>query len=150
MPHIGNFPVPAYPKPLALAPPEFVPRYDTNDWEIEVPILKNRAVLTEQYFRAPVNLPQGATITKVTLYGYRSTALSTLDLGLYRSDRAGSQEEMARCIADWTDEYGSISDESITYPTIDNVNYEYGFQLQVDPDAAVDDCTFTGVVIEWT
>ena len=150
MPHIGNFPSVGYPSPLSIGPSAFVPRVDTQDWFVDVHRLRNSVTLEAQSFRGPLILPHGVTITKLTLYGYRDVAGAELTIGLYRGNLAISQQQMAIITADWTDGWGSKSTTAITYPVIDNNNYTYGFQLNIDPQAIVEDLMFSGVIVDWT
>ena len=149
MPHIGNFPIIYFPKPLAIPPPAFVPNLDTQDWEITQAYVRNRAVLTQQVYVAPVYLPDGATVTKLTLYGGRVDVDAVMQLWLRRSNRQMGLETMATVLADWTTGYSSGYDDTIDYAVIDNENYDYSLELILDPNDAVEDVTFTGALIDW-
>ena len=149
MAHIGNFPLPAYPKPLAINPAAFVPRVDTYDWERAPEYLRNRTVLDAQNFYAPVDLPQGATITKLTLYAYRDEGLAFILVELWRADHDGITLKMAEAMADWTDGNGSVSDETVLSPVVDNENYQYSVMVGIDPNAAVAEVQLRKVQIDW-
>ena len=149
MPNVGNFPVPAYPKPLAIPPSAFVPRNDTYDWEIIPAYVHNRTILTLTEFNAPVTLPQGARVKKLTLYGYRDDALATMALTLFHNDREGVETIMAAVTADWETGYSSGEDATIADPEIDNETRNYSLRLQLDPNDGVSDVQFTGAIIEW-
>ena len=136
--------------PLSIPHTAFVPAADTYDWESHEHCLKNRTTLEAQTFCAPVILPDGVSINKFTLYGYRTAAPSILSLTLLRYDRAGGSATMGNTIAGWSDGYGSAYTYEISYHTIDNVNYSYVLMLIIDPDASVDDVQFTGAKIEFT
>lgn len=154
LPSEGADPIPVsgllYPSPLSISPAAFTPIFDTYDWYITQHTVKNRAGLVIQYYAAPVNLPHGVTVTKVTLYGYRDDNLSTMALTLYQTDRETNRPSMAGIIADWIDGYGSKYDDTINLAVIDNENYSYGFLLILTPNDAVEDCYFTGAKIEFT
>ena len=150
MPHVGNFPERGYPKPLAMGPEHFGPLNDTYQFFRDATVLRNSTVLTIQNFYAPVVLPQGAKVQKVTLYGYRDDALATLGLRMYRSDRVGNMLIMADMSADWTDGYGSIEDTTIDYDTIDNETYTYDLMVSLSPNDDVNDVRYTAGVIEWS
>ena len=137
-------------KIVSVPPHDFVPLDDTLDYTCDDIDLRNRTTLTEQSFHAPVFLPHGATVTKLTLYGYRSTAGSILGLGLRRVAHPVAQENMAYVGADWTDGEGSGYDDTVDYAVIDNENYYYHLLLTIDPDASVDDCYFYNAKIEWS
>ena len=149
MPHIGNFPERGFPKPLSISPGGFVPDEDTYDWDITGLRIRNAAALTLQNYSAQVSLPQGATVTKLILYGYRDDDAATLSLKLQRADRVGGATLMAQVVADWTTPYDSGYDDTISSPVIDNENYCYHLIVDIDPNDAVSDVEFTGAVIEW-
>ena len=149
MPHIGNFPLPAFPSPLSIPTTAFVPSLHTYDWTINGMYVRNGTTLTSQTFWAPVYLPHKATALKLTLYGQRTTVGSELTLYFRRSPRAGADDIIAQVTADWSDGYGSISVDITTYGVIDNENYMYCVSVNIDPDASVLDCQLTGAVIEW-
>lgn len=149
MPHVGYFPVTGYPKPLSIPSSAFNPQNDTDDYENELLSLRRRASLTGAFFWAPVHLPHNAVVNRMTLYGYRATAGSTLSARLYRSNRNGTQSPMATVTADWTGVWSSGFTETIDYPKIDNVNCTYAVRVNLDPDAAVSDCALAGIKIDW-
>ena len=171
MPHIGNFPPKAedflhnelsgigpndhhtppkeYPKPLSIPPTDFVSQLDSQDWQIDPVGLRNRVATVVQYFRAPVHLPHGAVVTKLTLYGYRLAAGDLITLTLDRNDRVGNAVALATLSADWTGGYGSKYDDTIEYATIDNENYDYSLTTTISPDTSADDVRLTGVLIDW-
>jgi len=136
--------------PLSIPPSAFVPGVDTYDWSICQKWVKNRTTLTVQNFFTSLYLPQGAVVTKCTMYGYKAQAGGILLLNLWRADRVGGDSIMCNFSANWTDGYGSREENSIDYATIDNENYGYSIVISINPDAAVDDTFSTGVVIEFT
>ena len=149
MPHVGNFPIIYFPKPLSIGPPAFVPGLDTYDYEVAGEYLRNQTSLTEQKFLAPVVLPDGVTISKVTLFGYRLDALASLGLRLVHHDRADSTVEMCSLSADWSDGYGSVETPTITDPVIDNENRDYFLSVKIDPNDDVMEVRFNGALIDW-
>ena len=150
MPHIGNFPYGIFPKPLSIGPSAFVPETDTQDWLIRGTYIQNRAALGLQEFSAAVYLPQGARVTKLTLYGYRDDGLAQLLLQLARSSSAGVVTDMASVEADWTTGDSSGYDDTITDPVIDNENYSYHLVVTLTPNDAVNDIRFRRAQIDWT
>ena len=149
MPHIGNFPERGCPKPLAIPPPAFVPGDDAYDWKIFPTWVQNRSALTLTEFYAPVFLPQGVTVKKLTLYGYRDDAAATMTLALFHNDREGIQTSMVLVTADWETGYSSREQTTIADAKIDNENRNYSLRLQLDPNDAVGDVKFTGALIDW-
>jgi len=150
MPHIGNFPERGHPRPLAIPPAIFVPEEDVFDYRCYTSGLRNGTTLTLQTFFGPVFLPHRATVTKLTLLGYRTTGGSTLRLELLKAPPGLGPTCMVWVAADWTDGYGSKSSTMIMEAVIDNENYCYGLMLEIDPDAVVTDCIFTAAIIEWS
>ena len=150
MPHVGNFPAPGYPKPLSIGSGAFVSQNDTYDWFIDSLTLRNRTALVSQFFNAPVFLPQGAVVTKLTFFGFRDDALSTIALQLQRRKIGEAEEVMGIVTADWTGGEGSGYDDTIDYAKIDNENYAYWLLLTVIPNDVVTDCIFRWATIHWT
>jgi hypothetical protein len=79
------------------------PERDTYDWISNGVFLRNRAALTAQNFHFSPVFPHGVTITKLTLYGYRDDALSSMQLFLYRINRVAGPTEMASITSNWSD-----------------------------------------------
>ena len=150
MPHIGNFPAVGFPRPLSIGPTAFQPAYDTQDWDLTEKWLKNRTSLSIQYFHAPVILPHGARVRKLTLNAYREDALATVSLYLYRFNKIDSRADMAQVIADWTTGHSSGYDDTISYDVIDNENYAYSLYIVIDPNDAVEDVYFECATIDWS
>jgi len=134
---------------ISIPPAAFVPSADTYDWTLTIGYLKNRTVTTIQHFYAPVILPHGVTVTKLTLFGYRDDALSEFMAVLERTDRETNSNSLATVIADWTDGLNSKYDNSISNATIDNANYNYTLTLAINPNDDVGDVYFTGALIEF-
>ena len=149
MPHIGYFPVPAFPKPLVIGHPNVLPMDDTEDWSCSEPFLRKNAILAGTAYYAPVILPQGARVTKLTLYAFRDDALATLELTMKRVDNVGTVVIMATVNATWTDGAGSGYDDSIDDDVIDNENYSYLLRLVLTPNDSVTDVRFYRGVIDW-
>ena len=149
MPHIGNFPERGCPKPLSIPPTAFVPRYDTQSWEILYDRITNNTNLLVQQFCAPVFLPHRARVTKLTLYGFKNVETGYITLQLIRDDREGTSGIMATCsITAWTG-FQAIEITDILDPEIDNENYQYSLQVEIDPDAIATDNYFVGAKIDW-
>ena len=149
MPHIGNFPPVGYPNPLSIHPSAFLAREDTNDWVIDPFALENRITVAAQVFWAPVSLPHGVTVEKLTLSAFLNTVSDQVTLRLYRNDRVGNENLMAEVIITLTTGWSSASDDTIDYPGIDNENYNYALELTLTPDFAPGDAKLAGAVIDW-
>ena len=149
MPHVGNFPYGIFPKPLSIHPAAFVPQDQTFEWLITNTGLTNNTVLTTQYFRAPVYLPHGARVTKLTLLGYRDDELATMRLQLYQLTNAQTTTIMATVNADWTTGISSGYDDTIVQAVIDNELYSYVLEIQLDPNDDALDVQFIIARIDW-
>ncbi|MBA7495770.1 hypothetical protein ES702_06359 [subsurface metagenome] len=147
MPNRGYFPPRL--SPLSISPAAFGPYLDTYDYMIGYDQLRNATSLELQSFVAPLILPDGVTVTKMTLYGNREDALAEMSISLYRFTEGVAAGQMAVVIADWTSGYSSGYTETIANPTIDNANYGYGFNLQLDPNDDVTEVNFRRVKIEF-
>ena len=149
MPHIGNFPVPAFPRPLSIGPSAFIPSQDTYDWDITQLRIQNRTSLNNQIYFAPVYLPHKAKVTKLTLYGYRDDELSVFGIQLLRLQVPAGSDIMAMVGGYWTNGNNSGSEDTIAYSVIDNVNCHYAIFMNLNPNDDVLDCKFQRVVIDW-
>lgn len=149
MPHIGYFPPVGFPKPLVIPPSAFLAGQDTEDWDVNANQLGNSVVTSAQYFWAPVLLPHGATVTKLTLYGYLASAANQVTLRLYRGDRTFNTITMAEVVITFAPGYQSAYDDTINSPVVDNLNYNYGLYVELDPDAAPGDALICGALIDW-
>ena len=149
MPNIGSFPEVGYPKPFILGGANFIPEQQTYDWLITGSDLRNDTSLTPQHFHTNYLLPNGVTVNKITLYGFRNDALAEMTVRFYRFSRDGTTELMCDVIADWTDGDGSLEQSTINYPVIDNENYAYAIRVTMDPNDATSDIKFRFLRIDW-
>jgi hypothetical protein len=79
---------------------------------------------------ASVQLPQGVTITNVTVYWYDSVS-SDIIWNLWRTIGDTSAYVMAGAFSNSSSGYGSNVDTTITYPSIDNSQYSYLFYVSL-------------------
>lgn len=150
MPHIGYFPVKQL-KPFTIYGAAFVPATSADDWGQGDVYLKNLTTVGWQIFYAAVYLPQGARVTKVTLYGYRDDPLASMILQMNRiSNGGGVANLMAEITADWTGGDGSGFDDTIDEPVIDNENNAYQLSLELTPNADVTEVQFNQAKIDWS
>lgn len=136
-------------KPIMVAPAAFQPRYDTYDYDVTYVALHNRTSLTVQGYVAPVYLPHGKTVSELKLYGFRDDGSAAMYLALIRSNMAGGNVTIADVSADWTNDYGSHEDQSITSGLINNDTYNYALYLELNPNNNVNDVQFTGAKISF-
>jgi len=95
-----------------------------------------------------VFFPNGATITKLTLYGFRNDANATMTLALVRNDRENAVSTLASITADWTTDYSSGEDTTISNAIVDNATYDYALRLSLNPNDSTGDIWLTGATIE--
>lgn len=138
-----------YPSPISIHPSAFLPERDTVDYQRTPANLWKLTTLGSAMFYAPVILPHGSTITKLTLFGYRDDSEAYLDLYLGRITNAGSNYEMALISADWTNGSGSGYDDTILYSTIDNSSYSYYLKCVINPNDHVDDVILISAQIDF-
>jgi len=136
--------------PISVPAPAFTVTRDTYQWTLNDSYLQNRVLISSQYYYAPLYFPNGVTVTKLTLYGYRDDPSSSLRLRLRRIDRIGGASDMALVISNWVDGVNNQETATITNPTIDNVNYAYGLRMEIHPNDYCLDCYFYSAVIDFT
>ena len=136
--------------PFSIPPAAINPCNHDTDFTRGLYDLRLVTALTAKAFLAPVILPPGVTVTKLTCYGYRDDASADLLFRLHRSNRFGAHIEMAAVDADWTSGYSSKFDAIINNPIIDNANYDYHLYVHLDPNDNVLDVRFSGAKIEFT
>ena len=149
MPHIGYFPVPAYPKPLVLPPAAFVVASSTNDYSCTDVELRNLMATDQQLFRAPVLLPQGARITKMVLRGFRDPDAGFLKIELVRTHHDGSSGPIATVVADWITGWWMGDTTDITTLVVDNNLYFYHLLLYLDPSVIATDVRLRRGEVHW-
>ncbi len=79
---------------------------------------------TSDFYFAPVQLPHGATVTKLTFYWFDTTS-ATGSATLRRSPHDGSYSIMAGALTSGSAGNGSSYDGAIDFATIDNTSYAY-------------------------
>lgn len=136
--------------PIAIPAGHFMPTYDTDDWTRDATGLRNRSTLNLQHFYTPIYFPDGVTVSKLTLYGYRNDADAIMYLYLYRLDHTSTSTAMANVIADWTSGNSSGYDDSISNATIDNDTYSYYLRVDLDPNDNVADVKFISAEVAFS
>jgi len=136
--------------PLSVPPSTFLPGRSDYDWLCDERKLRNLTALTTQYYHAPVFFPDGVTVSRLTLYGYRTDADAIMQIFLFRADRAGVSVAMSNVLADWITGYSSGYNDTIVNPVIDNADCTYSLRVTLDPDANVLDVQFTGAKVTFT
>lgn len=139
-----------YASPISIHPSAFIPEDDTEDYTSKESSLLRRSSLDSFDSYAPVILPNGATITKLTLYAHRSDGSASLGINLYRCNDAGTKSQMANVQVDWEDGNGSRYDDSITNPVVDNSSFSYVITLTINPNSDVLDVRLRRVQIDFT
>jgi hypothetical protein len=99
------------------------------------------------FYLAPVQLPHGATVTKMTFYWWDYSTPNNGLCSLYRINLAGSEDQMANALTSGDAGASTSSEDTIiNYAKVDNSQYAYYLWLHL-PDSAV---KAHGVVIEYT
>ena len=86
---------------------------------------------------------------KVELLCYRDDGASLLGFWMFRKTGSGSGVIIAEIQVARTDGYGVDVDDTITLPVIDNENYYYCVEINLDPNDDPMDCYVHGVKIYW-
>lgn len=118
--------------------------YDSKRYSNEGYGVKPTCPGGELDFTAPVNLPHGAVVKKVTYYWSDGDQLNST-LKLYRNNHDLTKSEMASVSSSGQGGNGSSADATIGYATIDNSTCSYYLSLY-SPCQVVS----LGVVIEYT
>jgi hypothetical protein len=103
---------------------------------------------TSDNFVAPVQLPQGATVTKVTFYFFDSSSAGS-DYGriqMFGNENDSNTFAMADVLTTDAGGAGSNFDDSIDDATIDNSQYSYYLRLTLNTSVIY----AYGVIIEYT
>ena len=103
-------------------------------------------------FCAPVHLPHGATVTKVTFYWYDNNTSYDGKVQLFRRYHSLSLNyKMAEVSSTGSSGNGSGYDDSISYATVDNsINAYFLYMYLSDGDVGDGSLRGCGVVIEYT
>lgn len=145
--------------PLSIPAAAFMPYEDGYDYENHGRYLKYlhdpNGMLALGSFYAPVELPHGATVTRVTYYYYDTyVGGSGGGINLQRTQFEGDYENMAGIgIGNLGQGYSSYPDDTIDYATIDNSHYSYWVvlgNLPVSQSGADQQIWGCGVVIEYS
>lgn len=87
------------------------------------------ALYVNSQFYAPAQLPNGATVTRLTWAGVNPIEAASGQLKLYRCNLAGTINEMAS--VDSTSGGGEQSDTTISNATVDNSLYQYYLRMEL-------------------
>jgi|LSQX01.3.fsa_nt_gb hypothetical protein len=119
--------VPGGPGFIMINPFQFRPRSPSDSWEYISSFLYNPS---NEYSSlvAPLNLPHGATITKVTLY-YLDNTSSNMGLYLVREE---ANDKVYMAYTSSNNSSKNASDSSINSPIVDNQSYSYYLMLGID------------------
>ncbi|HEY76716.1 MAG TPA: hypothetical protein G4O00_11145, partial [Thermoflexia bacterium] len=130
---------------LSIPSVAFRPREDGYNFVNTENYLVNSDGNSDYYF-APVYLPHGATVTRMTFY-WNDQSSSNGSTILFRKDlSSGSAAWMASVFSSGNSGYGSSSTTSISNPIIDNSLYTYILQWNL-PDSTI---WGYAVIIEYT
>lgn len=139
----------AFPSPLSIHPLHFNPLDDTVNYYCNLSGLRKRTGDDQALYYAPVDLPHGFTVTKLTLYAYLSHTNTKCWVTLYRVDNTGTFGSMAAVFGEWTGGDDSDYDDSISNAVIDNANYSYAMYCVLDPYMDVETAILRRVMIDF-
>jgi len=125
----------------------FVPWDNTFSFEISY-YIKNKDAAARA-FCGSVQLPNGATVTKLTYYWYDNGTYS-VSLMLLRRNNTLTGQTMAFVTSSGDTGYGSSYDDTILNATVDNSRYAYYLVAIIPASASHNDYLFNYAVIEYT
>jgi len=140
---------------LSIPAAAFTPFEDGYDYENHGRYLFVKVGASGAYgwFSAHVRLPHGATVTKMTFHWYDDDTNNLRPQGIARLQRTkfgqGNFEEMAYAET-LASGYGSTSDNTIAYASIDNSQYGYWVSWDLPISGSGISVRGCGVVIEYT
>ncbi len=130
---------------IAVSAAAFNPMEDGYDYINQGEELWNNDGSSDHY-AAPIQLPHGATVSKMTFYWWDGSSGADGHCTMYRTTLTGTEVVVAEA---WTDGNAatadSSEDNSIVYATVDNSQYSYYLYWDL-PDMVV---AGYGVVIEY-
>jgi hypothetical protein len=103
--------------------------------------------MSSQYYYAPVQLPHGATVTKIEFYWSDLSGDYNGHCYLYRNDMQAGEDTLGTVDTSGSSGVGSSETSTITNSTIDNSQYAYYLGWDLDGGGDVEGY---GVVIEYT
>lgn len=145
--------VPGWPGLISVHPSAFEKRSTTgnlvfhNYYEIY-----NSSATESLVVAAPVYLPQGAKVNKVTMYYYDTNSEGYVRAYLTRVPLGGGLagfQDLASLVSDTNTGYANFSDNIIAYETIDNATYSYLIDLYFSYPAATTSLRVTGFRIDY-
>lgn len=138
------------PSPISVHGCDFLAVNSSENYACDRLGLRRLDSLNQGEFHGPVFFPHGVTVTKFTVYAYRDTPGSSIITYLSRISNTGAIQTLATVTADWTDGYGSLYDDSISYEVIDNNTYSYLLRCMISPDIDVQNVKFMRAQIDFT
>ena len=99
-------------------------------------------------FYAPVQLPHGVTVTKVTSYWYDVDS-EDIYCVLVRTNTTGSLNNMAFVSSSGSAGDGSTVDTTIPYSSTDNSLYQYTLYMNIDANSPTSNLRFRFATIEF-
>ena len=126
----GGSPVPGGPGFISVSTFGFKPQDPTMDLSYSTTRMFNDGVTSGLYF-APVNLPDGASLTHVLFFYYDTVVADNMHFYLLRVNMFdGSTEQVARVFADSSTGYAYV-ESAIFRPTVDNQLYSYILEVGI-------------------
>ena len=142
-------PVPGGPGYVIASPFAIIPELYSTQYRIEGSLLKNLSP-NQAIFRIPLNLPHGATITKLVAYSYDGDATYNINVYLYRDafDNMDGQL-MGYALSSGSPGYTNSSDSSIDYAEVDLSSYGYSLKIYLHSSEYAPSYGFLGARIDY-
>lgn len=147
---ISADPVPGGPGFIMVHPTEFIPMSDQGKWQIGGGGYIYNPGTIDTYYEAPVNLPHGATITKMVVY-FRDSSVTkdlwaalakiNMDTGAYA--QIGYVESTESSV-----DLQVLEDITISQPIIDNKSNGYWLEISL-PGEVSNDLRLRGIRIDY-
>jgi hypothetical protein len=135
---------------IAIPAAAFTPFADDHHYENHGRYLIHRSGEAGAHYEAPVPLPQGATVTKVSFYYKHDEETWVTGHGrLCRTDLVGNYSDMAYIPTMQSFGFGSGHDYDIVSPGVDNARYVYWAYMDLPSSTGTDGAWGSGMIIEY-
>jgi hypothetical protein len=103
------------------------------------------------WYHAPIQLPHGATVTKMSFYWYDNSSVHDATCTLYRNNlNHGTADPMATANSSGSANWGPTEDDTIDFALVNNYLYAYYLEWELGLDSSDNEASGLGVIIEYT
>ena len=135
--------------PVSIHHSLFTSGSDAYDWLMSADLLQSRSNVSLQHFYTSLQLPDGLTVSKITMYGNRNRTGTKLNIHMYRDNRVGVQGLMASVVGNWDNGWGGRFNDSISNAGIDNDTYDYFLLLEMESISVPSEVGLSSVRIDF-